>query len=101
MEKGEFKFFSFFKDDKGIIWVGGRFDKVIVLYEEKYLVLFFSEYKILLLIIEYMYCLGYIGVVIIIVKIRRKYWILRGNKFSKFVKFKCVYCKEMVYKVEM
>lgn len=70
MKNGDFKILSLFIDDKGIIRVGGRIDKVIVFYEEKYLVLFFNEYRIFLLIISYMYNYGYFGVVIMIVKIR-------------------------------
>ena len=34
-------------------------------------------------------------------KTRRKYWILKGNKLSKSVNFKCVHCKEMAHRAEM
>ena len=100
MEKGEFKSLSPFKDDKGIIRVGGRLDKAIVSYEEKHPALLPSEHKISLLITEHMHRLGHTGVATTTAKTRRKYWILRGNKLSKSVKFKCVYCKEMAHKAE-
>ena len=47
-----------------------------------------------------MHRLGHTGVATATAKTRRKYWILRGNKLSKSVKFKCVYCKEMAHKAE-
>ena len=43
MEKAEFKSLSPFKDDKGIIRVGGRVDKAIVSYEQKHPALLPSE----------------------------------------------------------
>lgn len=67
----------------------------------RYFVFFLSDYWIFLLVIRYVYQYGYFGVVVIIGKIRRKFWILKVNKLSKFVKFKCGFCCEMVYKVEM
>ena len=100
MEKGEFKSLSPFKDDKGIIRVGGRLDKAKVSYEEKHPALLPREHRILLLITEYMHRLGHTGVATTTAKTRKKYWILRGNKLSKSVKFKFVYCKEIAHKAE-
>lgn len=67
-------------------------DEVIVFYDVKYFVFFLSNYWIFWLIIRYVYQYGYNGVVVIIVRIRWKFWILKGNKLSKVVKFKCGFC---------
>ena len=56
------KSLSPFKDDKGIIRVGGRLNKDIVSYEEKHPVLLPSEQKISLLITEHTHRLGHTAV---------------------------------------
>ena len=43
---------------------------------------------------------GHTGVATTTAKIRRKYWILQGNKIIKSVKFKCVLCRELAHKAE-
>lgn len=101
MEKGEFKSLSPYKDGKEIIWVGGRLDNAIVSYEEKHPALLPTKHRISLLIIEHMRCLGHTGVATTTAKTRRKYLILKGNKLSKSIKFKCVHCKETAHKAEM
>ena len=100
MKNGDFKTLSPFIDDKGIIRVGGRIDKAIVSYEEKHPVLLPNEHRISLLITSHMHNHGHPGVATTTAKIRRKYWILKANKLSKAVKFKCVSCREMAHKAE-
>ena len=43
---------------------------------------------------------GHNGVAATTAKIRRKYWILKSNKLSKAVKYKCGFCREMAHKAE-
>ena len=100
MKNGDFKTLSPFIDDKGIIRVGGRIDKAIVSYEEKHPVLLPNEHRISLLITSHTHNHGHPGVATTTAKIRRKYWILKANKLSKAVKFKCVSCREMAHKAE-
>ena len=100
MERGEFKSLSPFKDDKGIIRVGGRVDKALVSYEMKHPALLPKEHRISLLITSHVHKHGHSGVATTTAKVRQKYWILQGNKISKSVKFKCTFCKEMSHQTE-
>ena len=100
MKNGEFKSLSPFIDEKEVIRVGGRIDKAIVSYEEKHPVLLPSDHRISLLITSHVHNHGHPGVATTTAKTRRKYWILKANKLSKSVKFKCVTCREMAHKAE-
>ncbi|XP_067029239.1 uncharacterized protein [Acropora muricata] len=100
LENGEFKTLSPFVDGKGIIRVGGRIDKAIVSYEEKHPALLPSDHRISLLIISHMHNCGHPGVATTTAKSRRKYWVLKANKLSKAVKFKCVTCRRMAHETE-
>ncbi|XP_068742081.1 uncharacterized protein [Montipora capricornis] len=100
LENGEFKTLSPFVDGKGIIRVGGRIDKAIVSYEEKHPALLPSDHRISLLIISHMHNCGHPGVATTTAKSRRKYWVLKANKLSKAVKFKCVTCRRIAHKNE-
>ena len=100
MKNGEFKSLSLFIDEKEVIRVGGRIDKAIVSYEEKHPVLLPSDHRISLLITSHMHNHGHPGVATTTAKTRRKYWILKANKLSKSVKFRCVTCREMAHKAE-
>lgn len=101
MKNGDFKTLSPFVDDKGIIRVGGRVDKATVTYEEKHPALLPHDHRISLLITSHMHNYGHPGVATTTAKTRRKYWILRANKLSKTVKFKCVTCRRMAHKAEV
>ena len=100
MKKEEFKTLSPFVDDKGKIRVGGRVDEAIVFYDQKHPALLPNEHSISLLISRHMHKYGHTGVVTTTAKTRRKYWILKANKLSKSVRFKCVFCREMAHKAE-
>ena len=75
-------------------------DKVIVSYETRHPALLPNDHRISLLITRHMHQHGHTGVATTTAKIRRKYWILQGNKISKSVKFKCVFCRELAHKAE-
>lgn len=72
--KGEFKSLSPFQDNKGVIRVG---DWVITKHGHQH---------------------GHNGVAATIAKKRKKLWILKANKPSKAVKFKCGSCREIEHK---
>ena len=100
LKRGEFKSLSPFTDDKGIIRVGGRLDKAIVSHETRHPALLPNDHRISLLIIRHVHQHRHTGVATTTAKIRRKYWMLQGNKISKSVKFKCVLCRELAHKAE-
>ena len=100
LENGEFKALSPFVDGKGIIRVGGRIDKVIVSYEKKHPVLLPSDHRVSLLIISHIHNWRHQGVATTTAKSRRKYWVLKANRLSKAVKFKCVTCRKMAHENE-
>ena len=99
-KKGEFKSLSPFTDENGIIRVGGRVDKAIVSYDMKHPVLLPNEHRISLLITRQVHQSGHSGVATTTAKVRRNYWILKGNKISKSVKFSCTFCREMSHLAE-
>ena len=99
-EKGELKSLSPFLDGKGILRVGGRMDEAIVSYEAKHSALLPSNHWISWLITRHAHQYGYNGVAATTARTRRKFWILKGNKLSKAVKFKCGFCREMAHKAE-
>lgn len=78
MVKGDFKI--------GIIRVGGRVDLYLFFYNGKCFVFLLRDYWILVFIIRNIYRVCYFGVVVIIVKIRRKYWIIKGINVAKIIK---------------
>ena len=100
LKKGEFQSLSPFVDENGVIRVGGRADKALVSYETRHPALLPSNHRISLLITRHVHQHGHTGVATTTAKIRRKYWILTGNKISKSVKFKCVFCRELAHKAE-
>lgn len=95
MKNGDFKALSPFIDDKGIIRVGGRVDKVTVSCEEKHEALLPYNHRTSMLIISHMQNNGHPGIATTTAKTRLKYWILKANKLSKAVKFKCNTCRQM------
>ena len=100
LAKGEFQSLSPFKDDKGIIRVGGRVSKAVVSYDSQHPVLLPRKHWISLLITRQAHQFGHNGVAATAAKTRRKYWILKVNDLAKSVKFRCVFCREMTHKVE-
>ena len=99
-EKGEFKSLSPFLDVKGVIRVGGRVDETIVSYDTRHPALLPNYHWISWLITRHAHQYGHNGVAATTAKIRRKYWILKSNKLSKAVKYKCGFCREMAHKAE-
>ena len=100
MEKGEFKTLSPFSDEKGVIRVGGRVDEAFVSYETRHPALLPSDHWISWLITRHAHQYGHNGVAATTAKTRTKFWILKANKLSKSVKFKCGFCREMAHKTE-
>ena len=100
LNRGEFKSLSSFKDENGIIRVGGRVDEAIVSYETRYPALLPSDHWISLLVTRHAHQYGHSGVAATTGKTRRKFWILKANKLRKSVKSKCGFCREMAHKAE-
>ena len=100
LDKGEFKSLSPFKDENGVIRVGGRVDEAIVSYETRHPALLPSDYRIFLLVTRHAHQYGHSGVAATTAKTRGKFWILKANKISKSVKSKCGFCRKMAHKAE-
>ena len=100
-EKGEFKSLSKFQDDKGVIRVGGKVDKAIISYDTKHPAIHPSKHWISWLITRHAHQHGHNGVAAMTAKTRKKFWILKANKLSKAVKFKCGFFDETGHKTEM
>ena len=59
-----------------------------------------SNHWISWLITRHAHQYGHNGVAATTARTRRKFWILRGNKLNKAVKFKCGFSREMAHKAE-
>ena len=75
-------------------------DEAIVSYDAKHPALLPSNHWISLLITRHAHQYGHNGVAATTARTRRKFWILKGSKLSKAVKFKCGFCREMAHKTE-
>lgn len=100
MDKGDFKTLSPFIDEKGIIRVGGRVDPNVLSYEGKYPALLPHDHWMSTLITRKVHQGGHLGVAATTAKIRRNYWIIKGNSIAKIVKQRCTFSREMEAKVE-
>lgn len=100
LAKGEFKQLSLFIDPDGVIRVGGRVDKAIVLYETSHAALLPHKNWISLLITRHMHQCGHPGVAVTAAKVKVRYWILRAHDLAKSVKFRCVTCRKIEHKTK-
>ena len=102
MENVEFKNLSPFLDPKSVIRVGGKVGEAIVSYEMKHPALLSGDHWLSLLITSHTHQYGHSGVAAMTAKTRRKFWILKGNKLSKSIKYmyKCGFCRERAHKAE-
>ncbi|XP_068704388.1 uncharacterized protein [Montipora capricornis] len=100
LDRGKFKSLSPFRDQNGIIRVGGRVDEGVVSYETRHPALLPSDHWISLLVTRHAHQYGHSGVAATTGKTRRKIWILKANELCKSVKFKCGFCREMAHKAE-
>ena len=100
LRKGEFRKFSPYTDSDGIVRVGGRVDKALVSYETRHPALLPREHWISLLITRHVHQCGHIGVAATVAKTRRRSWILKAHDLVKAVKFRCVFCLEMLANAE-
>ena len=97
---GEFKMLSLFKDDNGVIRVGGRVDKAPVSYETKHPILLPNKHWISHLITRHMHKFGHCEIAATAAETKQKFWILCVHDLAKKIKFQCVFCKKMELKVE-
>ena len=97
---GEFKMLSPFKDENGVIRVGGRVDKALVSYETRHPILLPNKHWISYLITRHMHQYSHCGIAATAAKTKQKFWILRVHDLAKRIKFQCVFCREMELKAE-
>ena len=100
MDKGDFKTLSPFIDEKAIIRVGGCVDPNLWSYEGKYPARLPHDHWMSTFITREVHQVGHLGVAVTTAKIRRNYWIIKGNSIAKIVKQRCSFCREMEAKVE-
>ena len=100
LRKGEFKTFSPYTDSDRIVRVGGRVDKALVSYETRHPAFLPREHWISLLVTRHVHQCGHTGVAATVAKTRRRFWILKAHDLAKTVKFRCVFCREMLAKAE-
>ncbi|XP_063956504.1 uncharacterized protein LOC129263265 [Lytechinus pictus] len=100
IDKGELKALSPYRDDAGIIRVGGRLDRAKMSFDMVHPVLLPYEDWISRLITRYVHEIGHNGVAATTAKVRRKYWILKGHNLAKTVKLRCAICRAFDRKVE-
>eukprot|EP00057_Strongylocentrotus_purpuratus_P025475 XP_011679949.1 PREDICTED: uncharacterized protein LOC100891320 [Strongylocentrotus purpuratus] len=100
VEKGELKALSAYTDSTGIIRVGGRVDRAEMSFERKHPALLPFEHWISTLITRHVHKSGHTGVAATTAKARRRYWILKGHRLAKTVKFRCTVCRAFDHKAE-
>lgn len=83
-------FKSNLQHNKGVIKIRGRVDEAIVSYETKHITLLPSDHWIFLLITSHAHQHSHSDVAATTVK--TKFWILKGSKQSKSIKYKCGFC---------
>ena len=83
-----------------MIRVRGRVDEAIVSYDTKHPALLPSNHWLSWLIRKHAHQRGHNGVVATTTKTRKKFLILKANKLSKAVKFKCGFCGELEHRTE-
>ena len=98
--KVEFTSLSPFRDENGVIRVGGRVSKAFVSFDCKHPALLPHDHWISLLIIRQAHQFGHNGVATTTAKARRRYWIIRAHDLAKSVRYRCVFCREIEHKVE-
>ena len=95
-----FKSLSPFIDDRGIVRFGGRVDPVLISYNGKHAVLLPHDHWVSVLVTRSAHQAGHPGIATTTAKVRRKYWVVKGNEISKADKRQCTFCREMEAKVE-
>ena len=81
--KGSYKSLSPFVDDKGIVRVGGRVDPAVVSYDGQHTAPLSLGHSVSVLVTRNAHQAGHPGIVTTIAKVKRKYWVVKGNKTSK------------------
>ena len=98
--KGSYISLSPFVDNKGIVQVGGRVDPALVSYDGQHATLLSPDHWVSLLVTRNAHQAGHPGIATTTARVRRKYWVVKGNKISKVVNRQCTFCREIEAKVE-
>ena len=100
VKAGQLRQLSPFKDEDGIIRVGGRVDQALASYDTRHPVLLPRKHQISHLITRCYHEIGHTGVATTVAKIKRKYWIIRSHDLAKLIRLRCVVCRKLDAKVE-
>ena len=99
LKKGGLSTLSPFVDGNGIIRVGGRLDPTLTSYDNRHAVLLPYSHWISTLITRDAHRYGHTGIATTAAKVRKKFWIIKGNSISKRVKHQCTFCRKIEAKV--
>ena len=91
MERGDFKMLTPFRDEKGLIRVGGRVDPCLLSYNNGHPVLLPHKHCISKLITREAHQFGHSEVAATTAKTQRKFWIIKGHDISKDKKYQCTF----------
>jgi len=95
LEKGDLASLTPFVDENGIIKVGGRVDPSLMSYDNSHATLLPYSHWISTLITRDAHQYGHNGIATTTAKVRKKYWIIKGNSISKRVKRQCTFCRKL------
>lgn len=96
----DFKNLDPFKDDDGIIRVGGRVDKANITFDERHPILLSGSKKISSATALQYHNRCHSGISTTMAKIRRRFWITTLGKIVKSIKNRCVTCKKYAQRLE-
>ena len=99
IQKGELASLTPFIDGSGIIKVGARTDPTLMSYDNQHAILLPYGQWISTLITRDAHQYGHTGIATTTAKVRKKYWIIKGNVISKRVKQQCTFCRKLEAKV--
>ena len=100
VKAGQLRQLSPFKDEGGIIRVGGRVDQALASYDTRHPVMLPRKHQISYLITQCYHEIGHTGVATTVAKNKRKYWIIRSHDLAKLIRLRCVVCRKFDAKVE-
>lgn len=99
LERGDLSTLTPFVDENGIIKVGGRVDPALTSYDNQHATLLPYNHWIATLITRDAHQYGHAGIATMTAKVRKKFWIIKGNSISKRVKRQCTFCKKIQARV--
>lgn len=99
LQRGDLASLTPFIDGNGIIKVGGRVDPSLMSYDNQHATLLPYGHWISTLITRKAHQYGHSGIATTTAKVRKNFWIIKGNSISKKVKRQCTFCRKLEAKV--